>query len=50
MDEGAIVMELEVISVRLRRWLDSDYDGVIFELDTTAIGYAPATGSPRDLT
>ena len=40
MDEGAIVMEPEVISARLRRWLDSDYDGVIFELDTTPIGYA----------
>ena len=39
-DEGAPVMESEAISVRLRRWLESDYDAVIFELETIPIGYA----------
>ena len=39
-DEGAPVMESEAISDRLRRWLESDYDAVIFELETIPIGDA----------
>jgi ribosomal protein S18 acetylase RimI-like enzyme len=33
-------MESEAVSARLRRWLESDYDAVIFELETIPIGYA----------
>ena len=37
-DEGAPAMESEAISARLSRWLETDYDAVIFEMETILIG------------
>lgn len=39
-EEGASVMDLEEIEVRLRRWLSVNYDAVVFELRSDPIGYA----------
>ena len=39
-DEGALPMELAQIVDRLKRWLGSEYEAMIFEIDSIPIGYA----------
>lgn len=39
-EEGASVMDLAEIEVRLQRWLSADCDALVFELRAEPIGYA----------
>lgn len=48
-DEGATVMELEAILDRLHRWLECDYEAVVFELDDAPVGYALFRPTDPDL-
>lgn len=48
-DEGATVMEPEAVLDRLRGWLQSDYEGVVFELGDAAVGYALFRSTDPDL-
>ncbi len=48
-DEGAPPMEVAAITARLRRWLANEYQGLLFELDSTPVGYALFRPTDPDL-
>jgi GNAT superfamily N-acetyltransferase len=39
-EEGAAPMETPEISTRLQRWLSAEYEAMIFEVNSSSIGYA----------
>ncbi len=49
LDEGASPMEHPAILDRLQRWLDADYEGLLFEVAASPVGYALFRPTDPDL-